>query len=115
MALVAPRNANRTCTGALRISETSREVWLHGQSVSLTTQEFELLTLLAHRAGELVSRDEVFRSIRGIDYDGLDRSIDGRVPSCAASSATTPLHPRASRRCGEKDICWCRTRREMPS
>ncbi len=65
--------------GALRISESSREVWLRGQPVSLTTQEFELLSLLAHRAGELVSRDEVFRTMRGIDYDGLDRSIDGRV------------------------------------
>jgi DNA-binding response OmpR family regulator len=65
--------------GALRISETSREVWLQGSPVPLTTQEFELLSLLAHRAGELVSRDEVFRSMRGIDYDGLDRSIDGRV------------------------------------
>jgi DNA-binding response OmpR family regulator len=65
--------------GALRISETSREVWLQGNPVALTTQEFELLSLLAHRAGELVSRDEVFRTMRGIDYDGLDRSIDGRV------------------------------------
>jgi two-component system, OmpR family, response regulator ParR len=65
--------------GALRISETSREVWLQGQPVPLTTQEFELLSLLAKRAGELVSRDEVFRTMRGIDYDGLDRSIDGRV------------------------------------
>jgi DNA-binding response OmpR family regulator len=65
--------------GALRISETSREVWLQGSPVPLTTQEFELLSLLAHRAGELVSRDEVFRTMRGIDYDGLDRSIDGRV------------------------------------
>ncbi len=65
--------------GELRISETSREVFLHGQAVPLTTQEFELLSLLAHRAGELVSRDEVFRTMRGIDYDGLDRSIDGRV------------------------------------
>jgi two-component system response regulator RstA len=65
--------------GALRISETSREVWLSGKPVALTTQEFELLSLLAHRAGELVSRDEVFRTMRGIDYDGLDRSIDGRV------------------------------------
>ncbi len=54
-------------------------MWLRGQPVALTTQEFELLSLLAHRAGELVSRDEVFRTMRGIDYDGLDRSIDGRV------------------------------------
>ena len=65
--------------GKLRISDTSREVWLDGRAVPLTTQEFELLSLLAHRAGELVSRDEVFRAMRGIDYDGLDRSIDGRV------------------------------------
>jgi DNA-binding response OmpR family regulator len=65
--------------GTLRISETSREVWLQGQAITLTTQEFELLALLARRAGELVSRDEVFRAMRGIDYDGLDRSIDGRV------------------------------------
>jgi DNA-binding response OmpR family regulator len=65
--------------GALRISDTSREVWLGNEAVVLTTQEFELLSLLAHRAGELVSRDEVFRTMRGIDYDGLDRSIDGRV------------------------------------
>jgi two-component system, OmpR family, response regulator ParR len=65
--------------GSLRISETSREVWLGGNPIPLTTQEFELLSLLAHRAGELVSRDEVFRTMRGIDYDGLDRSIDGRV------------------------------------
>ncbi|HTU64991.1 MAG TPA: response regulator [Steroidobacteraceae bacterium] len=65
--------------GTLRISDTSREVWLGETAVTLTTQEFELLSLLAHRAGELVSRDEVFRTMRGIDYDGLDRSIDGRV------------------------------------
>ena len=76
-----PSNERRpdVLLGALRISETSREVWLRGQSVPLTTQEFELLMLLARRAGELVSRDEVFRAMRGIDYDGLDRSIDGRV------------------------------------
>jgi DNA-binding response OmpR family regulator len=65
--------------GALRISDSSREVWLDGQAVPMTTQEFELLRLLAHRAGQLVSRDEVFRAVRGIDYDGVDRSIDGRI------------------------------------
>ncbi len=65
--------------GNLRISDSSQEVWLDGQSVSLTTQEFELLCLLARRAGHVLSRKEIFRSIRGIEYDGMDRSIDGRV------------------------------------
>ncbi len=63
----------------LRISLSSREVWLHDKIVTMTTQEFELLSLLARRAGQLVSRAEVFRSVRGIDYNGLDRSIDVRV------------------------------------
>lgn len=65
--------------GGLRISATSREVSLDGTLVPVTTQEFELLALLARNAGRLVSRDEVFRAVRGIDYDGVDRSIDGRV------------------------------------
>jgi DNA-binding response OmpR family regulator len=65
--------------GALRVSESSREVWLNNLPVVLTTQEFELLSLLAKRAGQLVSRTEVFRAVRGIDYNGLDRSIDVRI------------------------------------
>lgn len=65
--------------GGLRISESSREVWLHDKPIDLTTQEFELLNLLAKRAGQLVNRTEVFRVMRGIDYNGLDRSIDVRI------------------------------------
>jgi DNA-binding response OmpR family regulator len=65
--------------GGLRISERSREVWLHDKPINLSTQEFELLALLAKRAGQLVDRAEVFRLMRGIDYNGIDRSIDVRI------------------------------------
>jgi two-component system OmpR family response regulator/two-component system response regulator RstA len=65
--------------GGLRISESSQQTWLDGQPVTLTTQEFELLVLLARSAGRIQSREDIYRSIRGIEYDGLDRSIDGRI------------------------------------
>ena len=65
--------------GELRISPTAQEVTLAGQPVQLTTHEFELLLLLAKHAGNVLSRDDIFHNLRGIDYDGLDRSIDGRV------------------------------------
>jgi DNA-binding response OmpR family regulator len=65
--------------GGLRISEASQEVWLDGRNVQLTTQEFELLILLARHVGTVLSREEIFRELRGIDYNGLDRSVDGRV------------------------------------
>jgi DNA-binding response OmpR family regulator len=64
--------------GSLRISEAHR-VWLDGEEITLTTQEFELLYELARSAGTILSREELFKRIRGIDYDGLDRSIDGRI------------------------------------
>lgn len=65
--------------GGLRISEASQQVWLDGEPVALTTQEFELLLLLARSSGHVLSREEIYRNIRGIEYDGLDRSIDGRI------------------------------------
>lgn len=65
--------------GGLRVSDASQQVWLDGEEIDLTTQEFELLCLLARNAGKVLSRKEIFRSMRGIEYDGLDRSIDGRV------------------------------------
>lgn len=65
--------------GGLKISEVSQQVWLDGATVSLTTHEFELLRLLAHHAGRVLSRQDIFRHLRGIEYDGTDRSIDGRI------------------------------------
>lgn len=65
--------------GALRVSEASRRAWLDGQEIEMTTQEFELLLVLAQRAGTILSREDLFKLTRGIDYNGLDRSIDGRV------------------------------------
>lgn len=79
--------------GRLRISQSSQQVWLDGASVQLTTHEFELLRLLAHNAGKVLRREDIFRSLRGIEYDGLDRSIDGRISKLRRKlndSATEP-------------------------
>lgn len=65
--------------GQLRISPSAQEVSLDNVPVQLTTHEFELLLLLARHAGSVLSRDDIFHHLRGIDYDGTDRSIDGRV------------------------------------
>jgi two-component system response regulator RstA len=79
--------------GGLRISESSQDVWLDGEHVQLTTHEFELLYLLARNTGKVLSREDLFQNLRGIDYDGLDRSIDGRISKLRkklGDSATEP-------------------------
>ncbi|MCV6610196.1 MAG: response regulator transcription factor [Amphritea sp.] len=65
----------------LRIDTLRREVYLQGQAVALTTAEYDLLALLASSPGEIISREECYRQLRGIEYDGLDRSIDMRISS----------------------------------
>ena len=62
--------------GKLRIDQANREVTLDGQSISLSTSDFDMLWLLASRAGEILSRDDLLQNLRGVSYDGLDRSID---------------------------------------
>lgn len=90
---VVPEDGGDLILGGLKISESSQQVWLDGAAIDLTTLEFELLYLLARRAGQVLSRQEIFHKMRGIEYDGLDRSIDGRVSKLRRKlkdSADTP-------------------------
>jgi len=85
--------ANDIVLGGLSISCAAQKVTLEGEPVSLTTQEFDLLVLLARHAGKVLSRDDIFHKLRGIGYDGLDRSIDGRISKLRrklGDSATEP-------------------------
>ncbi len=83
--------------GSLRVSEMSHRVWLDGEEITLTTQEFELLCELAKSAGSILSREELFKRIRGIDYDGLDRSIDGRISKLRKKLGDDALAPKRIR------------------
>jgi two-component system, OmpR family, response regulator RstA len=73
-----PREA-KLVAGRLAIDAARRNASLDGRAVELTTGDFDILWLLASRAGSVVTRDEILRVVRGIDYDGLDRSIDARI------------------------------------
>ena len=65
--------------GTLCIHQVAREVTLSGRNVELTTAEFDLLWLLASNAGKVLKRNEIIKALRGLDYDGTDRSIDARI------------------------------------
>jgi DNA-binding response OmpR family regulator len=93
LAQEVPANTAEIVLGGLRISEASQRVWLDGRERLLTTQEFELLLVLARSPGTIFSRDMLFRRIRGIDYDGLDRSIDGRISKLRKKLDDNALSP----------------------
>ena len=65
--------------GALRIATSDRSVVWRGQPCVLSNTEYKLLLVLAEAAGRVLSRDALLKKMRGIEFDGLDRSIDNCI------------------------------------
>ena len=87
-------NASADITvGDLTIDRSSRSVHVGSESVELTTAEFDLLEYLAAKAGEVVSRKDLYVDLLEIPYDGLDRSVDLRVSRLRRKLGDDPQHP----------------------
>lgn len=80
--------------GQLEIRPVQRSVTLAGESVMLTPAEFDVLWLLSQRAEEVISRDEILKTLRGIEYDGLDRSVDVKVSALRKKLGDNVAQPR---------------------
>ncbi|MCU7865542.1 MAG: response regulator transcription factor [Candidatus Thiodiazotropha sp. (ex Lucinoma borealis)] len=74
-----PTNPAHLVVQDITLDPESLRVTLRDESLDLTTGEFELLAVLMENAGLPVSRDKLYKLTRGIEYDGLDRSIDLRI------------------------------------
>ena len=86
--------ADEISIGQLRISVSAQEAWLDNEKILLSTQEFDLLTILARNAGKILSRDDLMKNTRGIDYNGIDRSIDIRVSKLRKKLGDDPNQPQ---------------------
>lgn len=62
--------------GELHIDVPSRKVVFENRRIDLTTTEFDLLVLLAARAGRVQERSQLVEELRGIDFHSFDRSVD---------------------------------------
>jgi two-component system OmpR family response regulator len=65
--------------GALTITPSERSVTWRGEPCLLSNTEYKLLLVLASAAGQVLSRDALLKKMRGIEFDGLDRSIDNCI------------------------------------
>lgn len=79
--------------GSFKISSAAHEVWLHDEVVNLTDNEFELLWLMASHPGKILSRETILDNLRGINYDGIDRSVDIRVSRIRKKLGDDTTHP----------------------
>ena len=90
----ADSKAQALAFGALRIDNRLREARLGEQLIELTGAEFDLLWLRASNAGRVLTREQIFTALRGVGYDGQDRSIDIRISKIRPKIGDDPLQPR---------------------
>lgn len=79
--------------GRLSIDRSCRVVRLGDETIDLTTMEFELLWLLASSSGKVLSRDDILNRMRGIAFDGLNRSVDVYISKLRGKLNDNPREP----------------------
>ncbi len=77
----APEDATTIHIGSLAINKVCQTALINKEPLSLTDSEFKLLWLLAQTPDAAVERAQLFKEIRGIDFDGVDRSVDTKIVS----------------------------------
>ena len=69
-------------------------VLLEGEAVELTTMEFEILHLLMKNPGKVLDRDQIMDSLRGLEWEAFDRSVDVLVSRLRQKLRDDPKSPR---------------------
>lgn len=100
-AILTPHKALRF--GTLAIDPVNRQVLLAAENIPLSTADFDLLWELATHAGQIMDRDALLKNLRGVSYDGLDRSVDvaiSRLRKKLLDNATEPYRIKTVRNKG---------------
>jgi DNA-binding response OmpR family regulator len=71
--------AGQLQVGALAIDLARHSVTIDGRPVELPRKEFDLLRLLAERAGQVVPRQELLTAVWGEDFFGDEKTLDVHV------------------------------------
>ena len=86
--------ARLVVAGRLTLDSSSRRATLDGAELALTTYEFDLLRVLAERAGRVLTREQLVDRVRGSPDEAFDRSIDVHVSHLRKKLGDDPRSPR---------------------
>ena len=90
------------------LDDELRKLTRNGRRIRLTGQSLELLLLLLERPGELITREEVQRSLwpdRSVDFQHSLDVLVSRLRSALGDSAETPRYVETVPRKGYRFLC----------
>lgn len=79
--------------GRLLMDVGRHEVSINDEPINLTATEFELLRVLMEQAGYLFTRNELIRKGLGVDYEGIDRTLDSHIRNLRRKIEADPKNP----------------------
>jgi len=80
--------------GSIILDLSARRVIRDGMELTLRYKEFELLSLLMGRSGEVVTRAELFDEVWGTDWLGDTRTLDVHIRWLREKVEADPSQPR---------------------
>ena len=85
-----------TCleVGVLSLNRLRKACAFNHEPIALTDGEFDLLWVLASHPEQTLSREWLTKTLRGIEYDGTDRTIDNRVVTLRKKLGDTTTPPQ---------------------
>jgi DNA-binding response OmpR family regulator len=82
--LYKPETKKILHSGDLSVDIESHAVFLKGEKVTFTKEEFEILRLLMNRSEKIYTRDEIMGRVKNEDSDALDRVVDAQIKNIRA-------------------------------
>ena len=78
-------DGERLTCGAITLEPGRRACAVSGAPVELPPREYELLLCLMRNRGRALSRSQLLDRVWGIDFEGGDRAVDGRIKALRAA------------------------------
>ncbi|WP_172591036.1 response regulator transcription factor [Shewanella xiamenensis] len=98
---------------SMLLNATAKTITIDKQLLDLNANEFDVLWLLALKAGTIVSRNELVAELRGFEYDGLDRSVDIRISRLRKKLQEASSLPYKVKTIRGKGYLFCRDEAEQ--
>ncbi len=78
----------------VEIDLADRTVKRAGETIDLTTSEFDLLTTLTTPAGRVFTRAQLLDSLRGVSFESYERAIDSHIKNLRKKLEVDPRSPQ---------------------
>ena len=110
-----PTTQESTLTfGALTITPNQRMVSISDKILDLSRLEYDILLALVQTPDQILSRNTISQRTRGIEYDGIDRTIDIRISKLRKKLEDSEPTPTKIKTIWGKGYLFCSSAWEGP-